>query len=273
MNDRLKALTGLGYRAPFRSELAQGHPGIGWLEIITENYLWTSGSRAQTLELLRPNFEIACHGVSLSIAAPEEHDEKYLRELKVFCDRYQPVRVSDHLCWSSLGGHHWHDLLPFPYTEENLQRVTDKVNHWQDVLKRPLVLENLSTYMASGASTMSEYAFLGELCQRSGCQILLDLNNMVVNARNFKIDPLQELAKINLAHVAQIHLAGFSESEHFVIDTHAHPPVKETWELFRHVMKQRSAIPFMLEWDAEIPEFGRVIEVLQTAQAIHREVT
>lgn len=263
-------LMGLGYRAPFRDSLIKGHPHVGWLEIITENYLWDRGVRRENLEALRENYDLAFHGVSLSLAAPDEHDEKYLRELKAFCDELKPVRVSDHLCWSSTGNHHWHDLLPFPYTDENLARLTDKVNRWQEVLKRPLVLENLSTYIATKLSTMSEYEFLARLVKNTGCQVLLDVNNMIVNARNFGTDPFRELEKIDLKSVAQVHLAGFVEGEKFVIDTHSAPPHPATWELWEAVCKKRSDIPFMIEWDSDIPDFEVVKEHLDRAYLIQR---
>lgn len=261
---------GLGYRAPFRDSLINGHPDIGWLEIITENYLWDKGTRRQTLEKLRENYDLAFHGVSLSIASPEEPDEKYLKELKVFCDEMKPVRVSDHLCWSSTGAHHWHDLLPFPYTEENLSRLTQKVNRWQEVLKRPLVLENLSTYIATTFSTMTEYEFLARLVKATSCEILLDVNNMIVNARNFGTDPFKEFAKINPASISQVHLAGFVEGEHFVIDTHSEPPHAATWELWDAVSRVRNDIPFMIEWDSDIPDFHLVKEHLDRASLIQR---
>ena len=270
MKQDLKSLTGLGYRAPFQSELIDGHPEIGWLEIITENYLWNTGARIQVLEKLRSNYQMAFHGVSLSLASPEEHDLKYLQDLKLFCDRFQPVRVSDHLCWSAMTDHHWHDLLPFPYTEENLQRIVKKVHLWQDILQRPLVVENLSTYIATHTSEMSEYTFLNELCNRTGCQVLLDLNNMVVNARNFKIDPLKELSHMNLAHVAQIHLAGFTEGKHFAIDTHNKEPVSETWDLLKHVHQKRADIPFMLEWDSQFTEITKIWEIMLHARSIYQ---
>ena len=261
---------GLGYRAPFRDSLINGHPDIGWLEIITENYLWDKGTRRQTLEKLRENYDLSFHGVSLSIAAPSEHDEKYLKELKNFCDEMKPVRVSDHLCWSSTGGHHWHDLLPFPYTNENLIRLTEKVNRWQEVLKRPLVLENLSTYIATNLSTMSEYEFLAQLVKNTSCEILLDVNNMIVNARNFGIDPFKEFSKINPASISQVHLAGFVEGEHFVIDTHSEPPHTATWELWDAVCRVRNDIPFMIEWDSDIPDFEEVKVHLDCASLIQR---
>lgn len=263
---------GLGYRAPFHENLISGHPDIGWLEIITENYLWDKGIRRENLLKLRESYELAFHGVSLSLAAPEEHDEKYLKELKKFCDDFQPVRVSDHLCWSSTGGHHWHDLLPFPYTEENLNRLVQKVNHWQDFLKRPLVLENLSAYISTNLSTMSEYEFLAELCRKTSCQILLDVNNMIVNARNFNIDPYAELNKLDLKHVAQVHIAGFVEGKNFVIDTHSAPPHPATWELWKAVCQKKSDIPFMIEWDADIPDFQEVKRFLDMASEISRGV-
>ncbi len=264
----MKKLMGLGYRAPFRDSLIDGHPDIGWLEIITENYLWDKGARRQTLEKLRQHYDLAFHGVSLSIAAPDEADKKYLTELKTFCDELNPIRVSDHLCWSSTGGHHWHDLLPFPYTEENLTRLTEKVLRWQDTLKRKLVLENLSTYIATNLSTMSEYEFLARLVKLTSCEILLDVNNMIVNSRNFGTDPYQELSKIDLTSVSQVHLAGFVEGEKFVIDTHSRPPHPVTWELWEAVCSKRNDIPFMIEWDSEIPDFDTVKIHLDRASLI-----
>jgi uncharacterized protein len=263
-----KKKMGLGYRAPFYSDLINGHPDIGWLEVITENYLWDNGHRRQNLLKLRESYDLAFHGVSLSLAAPEEHDQVYLQKLRTFVNDFSPVRVSDHLCWSSLGGHHWHDLLPFPYTEENLKRLTDKVLFWQDELKRPLILENLSAYLLTSTSEMSEYQFIAELVKRTHCEVLLDVNNMIVNARNFNIDPYKELEHIDLSKVSQIHLAGFSEGEEFVIDTHSEPPHAATWELWGAVCKKRSDIPFMIEWDSDIPEFDEVFKVLKKAQEI-----
>lgn len=267
----MKKLMGLGYRAPFHDFLIEGHPEIGWVEVITENYLWDKGQRRQTLETLRSKYEVALHGVSLSLASPEDLDVRYLKELKSFADELQPVRVSDHLCWSSLGGHHWHDLLPFPYTEENLERIIKKVHLWQDILKRPLVLENLSAYALSNLSTMSECAFLSELSKRTSCQILLDVNNMVVNARNFGIDPFSELLNFSMDSIAQVHLAGFIEGKEFVIDTHSEPPHPATWELWRDVCARRSDIPFMIEWDSNIPAFEEVLGHLGTAERIRKE--
>lgn len=262
---------GLGYRAPFHQDLINGHAEIGWLEVITENYLWDKGLRRENLLKLRENYDLAFHGVSLSLAGNDEMDETYLKSLKKFVEEMNPVRVSDHLCWSSTGNHHWHDLLPFPYTHENLQRLSEKVLKWQDILKRPLVLENLSAYIRTNQSEMSEYEFISELCKKTACEILLDLNNMIVNARNFGIDPYKELEKIDLKSVSQIHLAGFVEGKNFVIDTHSEPPSSATWELWKSVCKKRNDIPFMIEWDSNIPDFSEIKKHLDLASSIVRE--
>jgi uncharacterized protein (UPF0276 family) len=263
-----KKAMGLGYRAPFYSSLIHGHPEISWLEVITENYLWDKGVRRSNLLKLREHYDIALHGVSLSLAAPEEHDRDYLLKLKSFADEISPVRISDHLCWSSLGGHHWHDLLPFPYTQENLNHISKKVEAWQDILKRPLILENLSAYLSTSKNEMSEYEFLGELVKKTDCEILLDVNNMIVNARNFNIDPYKELRHINLDKVAQIHLAGFTETAKFVIDTHSEPPHEATWELWAEICSRKKNIPFMIEWDSDIPDFEAVKKYLDRAYTI-----
>lgn len=261
---------GLGHRAPFFEDLKSGHPDISWLEVITENYLWDRGSRREKLDVLRNHYGIALHGVSLSVASPDPVDEGYLRALADFVQEISPVRVSDHLCWSSLGAHHWNDLLPFPYTEENLSRVEKKVHRIQEVLRRPLVLENLSAYVQARSSEMSEYEFLSELSRRSGCELLLDLNNMVVNQKNFSLDPLRELEKIDLASVAQVHLAGYVDKGDFVVDTHSRTPDEATWQLWSAVCEKRNDIPFMIEWDSDIPSFTEVSELLQRAQGIQR---
>lgn len=262
----MKNLMGLGYRAPFHGNLIDGHSEIGWLEIITENYLWDAGKRRKNLEKLRSHYDLAFHGVTLSLAAPQELDKKYLNQLKNFCDELKPVRVSDHLCWSSTGEHFWHDLLPFPYTEENLNRLIEKVLAWQDVLQRPLVLENLSAYIRSNNSEMSEYEFLARLVKKTNCQILLDLNNMIVNAKNFNIDPYEELKHIDLKSVSQVHLAGHVDGKNFAIDTHSKEPNAETWKLWAYV-SERAKIPYMIEWDDDIPTFETVYEQLQKAKS------
>lgn len=260
-------IMGLGFRAPFHHDLINGHPDIGWLEVITENYLWDQGVRRQNLLKLRENYDLAFHGVSLSLASPDSLDVEYLKSLKTFIHDFQPVRISDHLCWSSLGGHNWHDLLPFPYTEQNLKRMVDKVDLWQDFIQRPLVLENLSAYITSTDSTMSEYAFIAELCRKTGCQILLDLNNMVVNAKNFGWNASKELSKIDLKSVAQVHMAGFEEGEHFAIDTHSQKPHPDMWKLWSEVCHKRKDIPFMVEWDSDIPNFTVVKQILDEAMS------
>lgn len=268
VTEKNKKTMGLGYRAPFYSDLISGSSEIGWLEVITENYLWDRGARRETLHSLREHYDIALHGVSLSIASPEKTDPAYLSALKEFARELKPVRVSDHLCWSSLKNHHWNDLLPFPYTKENLLNIIQKVMEVQDIIKRPLVLENLSTYIQAKSSEMSEYEFLAELSKRTGCEILLDLNNMVVNQKNFGTDPTRELERIDLSRVAQVHLAGYTDKGDFVVDTHSKSPDEATWRLWERVCEKRRDIPFMIEWDSDIPEFSEVSDLLRKAQSI-----
>lgn len=266
----MKNTMGLGYRAPFFQDLESGYPEIGWLEVITENYLWDRGVRRQTLESLRKNYDIAFHGVSLSIASPDGLDQDYLTALRDLIQELEPIRVSDHLCWSALKNHHWNDLLPFPYTKKNLQYVCQKVSEVQDFIQRPLSLENLSAYIQSGHSEMSEYDFLAEVSKKTGCEILLDLNNMIVNQKNFSTDPMKELDKLDLSRVSQVHLAGYTDKGSFVIDTHSKEPDESTWKLWEKVCQKRSDIPFMIEWDSDIPPFEDVTLLLRKAQDLQR---
>lgn len=261
-------LAGLGFRAPFYEDLIAGHPDVGWLEIITENYLWDEGGRRETLHKLRAHYELSFHGVSLSLAAPEDLDQAYLNRMKDFCREFQPARVSDHLCWSSLKGHHWHDLLPFPYTEENLARIAAKVSRWQDFMGRPLLLENLSAYAACKGSEMGEYEFLDRLCDKTQCGLLLDVNNMIVNARNFGWDAWQALDQLDLSKVGQIHLAGHVKGEDFSVDTHSTAPDQDTLKLFAEVGRRRAGIPYMIEWDDDIPDTSVVLAELAKAKKV-----
>lgn len=264
-------LMGLGYRAPFSENLRGGSSEVSWLEVITENFLWDRGTRRENLDSLRENFAISLHGVSLSVASPEKPDPDYLRELARFIREIDPVRVSDHLCWSSLKSHHWNDLLPFPYTKENLEHICRNVSIVQDTIHRPLMLENLSAYIQSRESEMTEYEFLNLVSEKTGCEILLDLNNMIVNERNFGIDPRAELKKIDLRRVSQIHLAGHTDKGDFVVDTHSKAPDKATWDLWAEVCRKRNDIPFMIEWDSDIPDFETVITEVRRARSIQEE--
>jgi len=242
---------------------------LDWLEAISENYMDTQGRPLQILECVRQDYPVALHGVGLSIASSDPVDSMYLKNLKSLIHRIEPFLVSDHLCWTGTASHTLHDLLPFPYTEENLHLIAQKVFHVQDALQRPLLLENLSAYLQFTSSTYTEWEFLSELVARTGCTLLLDVNNVYVSATNLGLDPWACLQKLPFSAISQLHLAGHVDTGTHLYDTHSAPVCEAVWDLYRKVcQKLPHAVPTMIEWDQDVPSLERVeAEVLQ-AKAI-----
>lgn len=263
--------TSLGYGIGLRPkhfpdfDQAQKLP-IDWLEIISENYMGTGGRSRQVLELLRRDYPIATHGVGLSIAGTDPLDQRYLRLLAELVDWLEPVFVTDHLCWTSWKGHHSYDLLPFPLNAESLQHIAERVDAVQTRLQRRILLENPSCYIDFKASDCSEVEFLAALAQRTGCGILLDLNNCIVNSRNLGWDPRAYLEKLDPAHVLQFHLAGHSHEADISIDTHDHEVPEAVWELFAHAVQRFPGASALIEWDDAIPSMERMLSELETAR-------
>lgn len=258
---------GVGLRPPHFQEIAKKPKGLCWLEVISENYL-NEHERQQRLLKYRENFDIALHGVSMNIASVDDLNLDYFEKLKKLIDMIEPVRVSDHLCWTGAYKHNFHDLMPFPYNKKTLDQVAQKVNQAQAILNRELILENLSSYLKFEDSEMSEIDFMLELNKKTGCFFLLDINNVYVNATNHGFEALEELNKVPVNLVKQVHLAGFTEGEKFLIDTHSAPVHQEVWKLFENFYSKQSEIPYCLEWDADIPEFEIVYEELLKADSL-----
>lgn len=262
-----KNLMGVGLRPPHFHEIRKKPKGLAWLEVISENYL-DEPLRQKNLLAFRKDFDISLHGVSMNIASADELSQEYFKKLKNLIDRIEPVRVSDHLCWTGAFTHRFHDLLPFPYNEKSLDWVSRKVNTAQDILQRELILENLSSYLRFDDSEMSEIDFMIELNKKTGCFFLLDINNVYVNATNHGFDPSSELAKVPKNLVKQVHLAGFSEGDKFLIDTHSNPVHDSVWKLFEEFYSTNPHIPYCVEWDDDIPDFSVVYDELIKAQKV-----
>src|SRR5512135_2672611 len=211
---------GLGLRPEHYRDFAAGGPRVDWLEILTENYLVPGGKPLDFLERIRARYPIVMHGVSLSIGGTDALDEAYLRELEALAGRVQPAWISDHLCWTGIGGTNLHDLLPIPFTAEALAHVAERVARVQDRLRRALVLENVSSYVGFAGDEMAEWEFLAELVRRSGCELLLDVNNVYVNAVNHGFDAREFVDALPASAVRQIHLAGHTDNGDHLIDTH-----------------------------------------------------
>ncbi|UXH79658.1 MNIO family bufferin maturase [Roseateles amylovorans] len=263
---------GLGLRsAHYSAFLAEPQP-VDWLEIISENYMVPGGKPMQMLEAIRASYPMAMHGVSLSIGAVAGPDLAYLRQLRALTERVQPLWVSDHLCWTGVHGRQMHDLLPLPYTEEALAVVAGNVARVQDALGRRLVLENVSSYIEYKQSAMSEAQFLAELCRRSDCLLLVDLNNIHVSAVNHGFDAMDYLDALPQGRVQQFHLAGHSDYGDHLVDTHDHPVASPVWALYREVLRRFGPVATMIERDDRIPPLPELLAELDMARAIASEV-
>jgi uncharacterized protein len=240
---------------------------VDWFEIISENYLVAGGKPLAYLDQVRAYFPLVMHGVSLSIGSTDPLDYGYLAALKALAARIEPAWVSDHLCWTGHAGVNSHDLLPMPYTESALEHVCRRVLAVQDYLQRPLVLENASTYISFRESTLPEAEFLAELCRQTDCRLLLDVNNVYVSAYNHGFSALEYLKKLPASHIWQLHLAGHSNYNTHIIDTHDAPVIEAVWELYREVVSLFGPISTMIERDDHIPPYAELQAEL--AQARH----
>lgn len=266
---------GLGLRAQHYSHILNERPRVSWFEAISENYLGLSdrnGGRAlEILESVRADYPVVLHGVSMSIGSVDPLDRSYLSRLRALAERIQPEWVSDHLCWTGVGGENLHDLLPLPFTEETLRHLEPRIAQVQQILGRELVIENVSAYLSYAHSEMNEWEFLRELCRRTGSRLLLDVNNVYVSSRNLGFDASEFLLGIDPEHVRQVHLAGHSRSGSLLIDTHDQPVPDPVWDLFRESLLLWGTKPTLIEWDDAIPEFSRLESEARKAERLMEE--
>jgi len=259
---------GLGLRSVHYEYVLKNKPPVDWFELVTENYLAPGGRPRAILHQIRENYPVVLHGLSFNIGTDEPLDTDYLKQLKTLIADVQPEWVSDHLCWTGLDGYTSHDLLPISYTPANLQLCADKVSRIQDYLQRKIVLENPSIYIGFRSSTMSEPEFINALVKATGCQILLDVNNVYVSGFNQGFDPYQYIDSITASAVQQFHLAGHTNNTDHIIDTHDHPVCDAVWELYAHACKRLGPIATLLERDDKIPEFPELMSELGHAKSL-----
>lgn len=259
---------GLGLRTQHYPDFLSGRQRVDWLELLSDNYLVPGGKPLVMLDRIRADYPVVMHGVALSIGSADGVDEAYVRSLAALADRVQPLWISDHLCWTGVHGRVLHDLYPLPYTEEALQVVTRNVQRAQELLRRPLVLENVSSYVEFRGSMMSEWEFITEVCRRTGCRLLLDVNNIYVSSVNHRFDPYAFLAGIPADRVQQIHLAGHSNHGDHLIDTHDHPVAHAVWQLYAEAIKRCGPVATMIERDDHIPPLADLIQELDHARRL-----
>ena len=268
----LPACTGVGFKpAHFRDILAVPQP-VGFFEIHAENYMGAGGPPHAQLGALRERYALSVHGVGLSIGSIRPLED-HLARLKTLCDRYAPESFSEHLAWSSHGDVYLNDLLPLPYTQATLARVVEHVDEVQTALGRQMLLENPSTYIRFSESTIAEVDFLAEVSNRTGCGLLLDINNVFVSARNHDTQPLPYLDSFPLDRVKEIHLGGHDEETDdagapLLIDTHASPIADAVWTLYAHVIARTGTIPTLSEWDNDVPDWPTLRAEAVAAQKI-----
>ena len=256
---------GLGLRVPHYDHILAETPPTGWFEIIAENYMVEGGRPLEILEAIMAQYQVVMHGVGLYPGNASGLDFEHLRRLKKLVRRTRTPWFADHLCWGSVDGTFSHDLLPLPYTREAVRLVAENLRVAQDFLEVPIAVENVSSYAEFKANEMNEWDFLNEVVHAADVGILLDVNNIYVSAINHEFDPLAYVEAIPPERVAQIHIAGHSRYERFIIDTHDHPVVDPVWKLYARAIERCGPVATLLEWDALIPSFPEVWAEAQKA--------
>lgn len=263
---------GLGLRVEHYADFLSAPQPVDWLEIISENFMVCGGKPLSVLDQIKEHYPIAMHGVSMSLGSTDGLDNQYLADLKKLIRRVDPVRVSDHLCWTGVHGTNTHDLLPLPYHEKALEHIISQIRQVQDTLERHILIENVSSYVSFADSTISEWEFLRAVCEEADCYLLLDINNIYVSSFNHCFDPLTYLHAIPPERVQQIHLAGHTNNGDHIIDTHDHPIVDPVWELYREACQHLGAVDTMIERDDNIPPLPEVLAELDEARRIAASV-
>jgi uncharacterized protein len=265
---------GLGLKPQHYAAILSTGPNVGWFEVHAENYMGAGGPPHRYLTAIRERYPLSLHGVGLSIGAAHRLDRDHLMRLKGLIDRYEPGMFSEHLAWSTHDNIFFNDLLPLPYDEETAARVSDHIDEVQETLQRQMLLENPSTYVMFAESVMTEIDFLRDVVRRTGCGLLLDVNNVHVSATNQQWDPVKYVDAFPVEHVREIHLAGYApeRDDHgapLLIDAHDRPVDPEVLKLYAHTIGRTGPMPTLVEWDNDVPEWeillaeaGRVDAVL-----------
>ena len=262
---------GLGLRTGHYRDFIERRPAVDWLEVISENYMVPGGQPLRNLDLIRRDYPMVMHGVSLSIGSTAPLNFDYLRELKALAERIEPGWISDHLCFTGVDHRNLHDLLPLPYTKATLDHLCERIGRVQDFLGRPLTLENVSSYVTFAADEMSEWEFIAELVRRTDCWLLLDVNNVYVSAFNHGFDPRRFIDAMPARRVRQIHLAGHETHDDYIIDSHDHPVCDAVFDLYRYTVQRLGFVPTMIERDDNIPALDELLDELAMVRTVAAE--
>ena len=272
----LPAAAGIGLRGPHQAEILAEPPAVAWLEAHSENYFALDGVACQALTRIRERFPLSLHGVGLSLGSTDPLNEPHLRKLGELVRRIEPALVSEHLSWGSVNGSYLNDLLPLPYTADAVAHLARRIDQTQCFLRRQILIENVSGYIEFESSEMAEWEFLVEVAQRAGAGILLDVNNIYVNARNHGFPAEAYIRHIPPELVGEIHLAGHSvqtyEDYDILVDTHDAQVCAEVWSLYRFALEHLGPRPTLIEWDSQLPPVAVLVEEAQRAQTLLDEV-
>jgi uncharacterized protein (UPF0276 family) len=249
---------GIGLRIPHYNHIFERKPVVDWFEIISENFMVDGGRPLHVLDQILEQYRVVQHGVSMYFGSAEPLNREHLRRLKALVRRTKTPWLSDHLCWGSVDGTYSHDLLPMPYTFEAAKNTARKIREARDFLEVPVVVENVSSYAEFHASEMTEWQFLTEVVEDADCGILLDVNNIYVSSRNHSFDPYEYVNNVPHERVAQIHVAGHSKFEKYILDTHDHAVIDPVWQLYARAIELIGPTATLLEWDDRIPSFDEV---------------
>jgi uncharacterized protein (UPF0276 family) len=271
----IPAAAGIGLRGPHYRDIVDQKPAVGWLEAHSENYFGDGGIPLYYLEKCRAHYPLSLHGVGLSLGSADPLSRHHLQQLKSLIDRFEPGLVSEHLSWGSIDGRYFNDLLPMPYTEESLNHFCSRVVQTQEYLRRQILIENPSSYLTYAHSTIPEWEYFVEIANRSGCGLLVDVNNIYVSAQNHGFDGKHYIEQIPARHVGEIHLAGFTVNTYddveILIDDHGSAVAEEVWQLFDFATAQYGPKPSLMEWDSDIPALDALLaEAVKTQSILDR---
>ncbi len=268
----IPAKAGIGLRGQHYRDVLATQPSVGWFEVHSENYFGGGGRPLYYLERIRADYPMSLHGVGLSLGSTDPLSPVHLHRLENLIARVEPMFVSEHLSWSSVAGRYLNDLLPLPYTAEALAHVVERIERVQEYLGRQIMVENISRYLSYEHTTLPEWEFVVEAARRSGCGILLDVNNIYVNAVNHGFDERVYVDAIPRELVQEIHLAGFTrnrfEDGEIIIDTHNQPVAGPVWALYRHAIERLGPKPTLIEWDADLPPLATLVAEAHKADAV-----
>ncbi len=267
-SNRLPFRAGIGLRTPHVNEVLAQRPDVPFFEVHSENYYVDGGPALAALARIRADYPLSLHGVGMSLGSTDPLDRSHVEKLRTLIARVEPALVSEHLCWSGVAGRHLNDLLPLPYTEETLALACTRVSELQERLGREIAIENISSYLTFADSSIPEWDFVAALARRTGCQVLLDVNNIYVNATNHGFDADIYVAAIPPDAVAEIHLAGFEEADGCLIDTHGTPVAPDVWALYARTIARLGSRPTLIEWDTDIPAFAVLQREAATAERV-----